>query len=225
MTPPKPCKFHRRFSPNKRVCSMTWEFFTDDESGSSSVCSCFARGCCARKNDPEFGESARPCIDLYRAGVLLDDNIVAQGETKAGPFAGWFRREEWIEHFFLHFGSNTAAVVANPDLDAVTEVSGRGGKGRLTTIAVGLAFTLRRRVEAVGNQVQKHPCDFLGKHVHFTRVRIKGPLQGDIEALFLGPRSVISEIETFFDEGVDIDRSVLARAFPRMQQHVLDDRI
>ena len=34
MTPPKPCKFHRRFSPNKRVCSMTWESFTDaDEHG------------------------------------------------------------------------------------------------------------------------------------------------------------------------------------------------
>src|SRR3984893_8864112 len=33
MTPPKPCKFHRRFSPNKRVCSMTWEFFTDDYTG------------------------------------------------------------------------------------------------------------------------------------------------------------------------------------------------
>src|SRR3984957_11248041 len=30
MTLPKPCKFHRRFSPNKRVSSMTWEFFTDD---------------------------------------------------------------------------------------------------------------------------------------------------------------------------------------------------
>lgn len=35
MTPPKPCKFHRRFSPNKRVCSMTWEFFTDDSLGYS----------------------------------------------------------------------------------------------------------------------------------------------------------------------------------------------
>ena len=31
MTPPKPCKFHRRFSPNRRVRSMTWEFFTDDD--------------------------------------------------------------------------------------------------------------------------------------------------------------------------------------------------
>src|SRR5580692_3609869 len=32
MTPPKPCKFHRRFL----VCSMTWEFFTDD--GKVAVC-------------------------------------------------------------------------------------------------------------------------------------------------------------------------------------------
>ena len=64
-----------------------------------------------------------------------------------------------------------------------------------------------------------------GKHVDLASVRIKGPLQGDIEALFLGPRSVIGEIEAFLDQGVDIDRPVLAGAFARMQQHVLDDRV
>src|SRR5713101_5201227 len=109
--------------------------------------------------------------------MLLDDNVVTEGEAKAGPFTGRFGREEWIEHLVLHFGRNAAAVVANPDLDAVTEVPGRGSKGGLITIAVGLAFTLRRRVEAVGNQIQKSPCNFLGKHVHLTGVRIKGPLQ------------------------------------------------
>ena len=41
---------------------------------------------------------------------------------------------------------------------------------------------------------------------------IEGPLQGDIEALLLGPRPVIGEIEALLDEGVDIDRPVLSRA-------------
>ena len=50
-------------------------------------------------------------------------------------------------------------------------------------------------------------------------------LQSDIEALLLGPRPVIGEVEAFLDEGVDIDRPVLARAFARVQQHVLDDGI
>ena len=50
-------------------------------------------------------------------------------------------------------------------------------------------------------------------------------LQRDIEALLLGPRAVIGEIEAFFDQGVDIDEPVLTRTFARVQQHVLDDGI
>jgi hypothetical protein len=61
--------------------------------------------------------------------------------------------------------------------------------------------------------------------IDLTCGRVKGPLQGDVEALLLGPRSVISEIEALFDQGVDIDRSMLSGALSGMQQHVLDDRV
>ena len=54
---------------------------------------------------------------------------------------------------------------------------------------------------------------------------IKRPFQRDVEALLLGPRAVIGEIEAFLDHGVDIDRPVLARALARVQQHVLDDGV
>src|SRR6476659_8742826 len=126
--------------------------------------------------------------------MLLDDNVVAQRETKTRSLAGGLRRKEGIEHLFLHLGRNTSAVVMDPDLHAVAEVFGRGSKGGLITIAVCLAFTLRRRVEAVRDQVQKHSRDFLGKHVDLTSIRIKVPLQGDVEIRFLGPHSMISEI-------------------------------
>ena len=36
---------------------------------------------------------------------------------------------------------------------------------------------------------------------------------------------MIGEVEAFLDDGVDIDKPVLARAFARVQQHVLDDGI
>ena len=36
---------------------------------------------------------------------------------------------------------------------------------------------------------------------------------------------MIGEVEAFLDNGIDIDGPVLARAFTRMQQHVLDDGI
>ena len=36
---------------------------------------------------------------------------------------------------------------------------------------------------------------------------------------------MIGEIEALFDESIDVDRTKLARAFSRMQQHVLDDGV
>ena len=51
-----------------------------------------------------------------------------------------------------------------------------------------------------------------GNTIDLTGGRVKGPLQSDIEALLLGPRPVIGEIEALLDQGVDIDRPMLARA-------------
>ena len=56
-------------------------------------------------------------------------------------------------------------------------------------------------------------------------VRIKRPLQRDIEALLFGPCPVIGKIEAFLNESIDIDGPVFARAFARVQQHILDDGI
>src|SRR5882724_6304812 len=102
--------------------------------------------------------------------MLLDDNVVAQRETKTRSFARGLRRKKWIEHLFLYLGRNASAIVPDPDLHAVAEGFSRDSKGGLITIAVSLAFTFRCRVEAVGNQVQKYPGDFLGKHIHLTSV-------------------------------------------------------
>ena len=64
-----------------------------------------------------------------------------------------------------------------------------------------------------------------GKTSASTGGRIKRLLQLDIEALLLSACTVVGEIEAFLDQGVNIDKTVLARAFARMQQHVLDDGI
>ena len=39
----------------------------------------------ARQNDPDFGEFARLRIDLDRAAMLLDDDVVADGKAKPVP--------------------------------------------------------------------------------------------------------------------------------------------
>jgi hypothetical protein len=50
----------------------------------------------------------------------------------------------------------------------------------------------------------------LRKQIHFAGGRVERPLKRDIKALLLSPRPVISEIETFFDESVDLDRPMLS---------------
>ena len=179
----------------------------------------------ARQNDPDFGELAGLRIDLDRAAMLLDDDVVTDREAKPGAFSRWFCREERIEHLLLHLGWNAGAIVANPDFHAVAKVLGGGSQGRLVVAAIGFRFALGRRIEAVRDKVQQRPCDVLREHVGFTSGGIQRSFQGDVEALLLGPRPVIGEVEAFLDERVDIDGAVLARAFARVQQHVLDDGI
>ena len=82
----------------------------------------------ARQNDPEFGELTGLRIDLYRPGMLLDDDVVTDGQAEPGPFTGRLGREERVEQLLLHLGRNAGAVVAYPDFDAVAEVLGRGSK-------------------------------------------------------------------------------------------------
>jgi len=81
--------------------------------------------------------------------MLLDDDIVTDGEAQAGAFAGWFGRKERIEHLVLHLGRDTGAVITNPDLHAIAQVSGCGGKGRFVGITVCQIFTLGSGVETV----------------------------------------------------------------------------
>ena len=77
-------------------------------------------------------------------------------------------------------------------------------------IAVRLRFALDSGVEAVRDQVEKNPCDFLRKDVYLASRRIEGSLQPDVEPLLLGAGTVIGKIDSFIDEGIDIDRPVLS---------------
>ena len=99
-----------------------------------------------------------------------------------------------------------------------------GAQGRLEALLAGL-LALVRGIEAVRNQVEEHPGDFLRIQVDHAGVGIEVALERDVEAGFFGPRAVIGEIEAFLDDRVDVGGPVLARSLARMQQHVLDDRI
>jgi hypothetical protein len=58
-----------------------------------------------------------------------------------------------------------------------------------------LTLALVRRVETVCDQVQENPRDLLGEDIDLTGRGVKRPLQSGVEALLLGSRAVVGEIE------------------------------
>src|SRR5260370_37028828 len=146
-------------------------------------------------NDANVRELVGMRLYRARASMLFDEDIVAQREAKAGSLVGGLCREERIEHLFLHLRRNAGAVVAYQNFDAVTEVSGRGNDSGLVA-CTRFTLALGHRVEAVRDQVQQHPRNLLREKNGLARGRIKRALQGDIESLFLGPRSAMVQIES-----------------------------
>jgi hypothetical protein len=63
--------------------------------------------------------------------VLLDDDVVTDGETKACAFSRRLGRKERVEHLFFHVRCHAGAVVADSDFYTIAEVFGRGRNSRL----------------------------------------------------------------------------------------------
>jgi hypothetical protein len=76
----------------------------------------------ARQSNDDFGELAGLRIDLDRAAMLFDNDIVTYRKAEAGTFSRWFGRKEGIEHFVFDLGRNASSIVANPDLHSVAKV-------------------------------------------------------------------------------------------------------
>ena len=72
--------------------------------------------------------------------MLLDDDVVTDGQAQPSPFTGRLCRKERVEQLLLHLGRNASAVVANPDFDAVAEVLGRGSQRWLVVASIRLAL-------------------------------------------------------------------------------------
>src|SRR5262249_18187618 len=105
--------------------------------------------------------------------MLLDDDVVADGEAKAGPFSRGFRREEGIEHLLFHFRWNTDAVVADPDFHAIAKALGRGREGWLVLAAIAFGSAFDRCVKAIGDQIKQRPRDVLWEDIGLAGSRVQ----------------------------------------------------
>ena len=74
--------------------------------------------------------------------MLFDDDVVADGEAKAGAFSGRFGREERVEHLLFHVRRNSGAVIADSDFHTIAKVFGRGREGRLVVATIVSALRL-----------------------------------------------------------------------------------
>ncbi|MCY1241640.1 hypothetical protein D9M72_545520 [compost metagenome] len=66
--------------------------------------------------------------------MLLDDDVMAERQAEASPLASRLGCEERIEHLLPHLWRDSDAVVADSDLNAVSEVPGHRRERRLITV-------------------------------------------------------------------------------------------
>ena len=67
-------------------------------------------------------------------------------------------------------------------------------------------------VEAVAYEVEEHANNLLRDHVNRREIAVEVALQSDVEALILRPGTVIGEVKTLLDEGVNISSLPVAAA-------------
>src|SRR6185312_7783247 len=134
-----------------------------------------------RQYNGELGKFAGERIDIDRATMLFDDDVVAHRQSQPGAFAGRLGRKERVEHLFLHVRRYARAVVADSDLDMVSATFCRCAHDRLERSAAVLGLALGDGVEAVRDQIEEYPGDLLRKDVGHTRLGIEIALERDIE--------------------------------------------
>src|SRR5215813_12083502 len=105
--------------------------------------------------------------------MLLDNDIVTDGEPKPGAFSSWFRGEERVEHFFFDFRRNAGAVVANCYLDAIAQILSRGSQSWLVIAAIAFGSAFSRCIKTIGDQIKQSPRDVLREDVCLACVGIQ----------------------------------------------------
>ena len=101
--------------------------------------------------------------------MLLDDDVVTDGEAEAGPFSCGLRREEGIEHFLFHLGRNARAVVADCYLDTIAQILSCVSQSWLVIAAIAFGSAFGRCVKAIGDQIKQIPRDVLWEDVGLAR--------------------------------------------------------
>jgi hypothetical protein len=178
------------------------------------------------QHDDELGELAALGVDRQAAAVLLDDDVVTDGEAEAGALPGRLGREEGLEDTRPHLVGEAVAVVSNPELDRA--VARRARPDREASDPVGASLAVVGGVAGVVRDVEERAHQVLRHRVDQAGGRIEVEIQADLEIRVEGAHPVVRQIDGVAQERVDVGRLpllLLARGAPRVQQHAADDAV
>jgi hypothetical protein len=113
-----------------------------------------------RQHDLELSEKSGLRLDIYAAAMLLYDDVVAHRQAKPGTFARRLGREKWVKYFVFDPVRDARPIIANTDLNLVSEVLRRSGKHWLETVT-GFRFSFRCRVEPIRYEIEQDSRDLL----------------------------------------------------------------
>src|SRR5215470_7048466 len=116
------------------------------------LCDCRPEG--AGQSNGELSELADLAVGGNRATMLLGHDVVADRKAEARPFAGGLRGEERLKELVFDLRWNANAIVADVDLNRITQISCRYLQGRLEFRVASLLLAFGSGVEAVAKQVE-----------------------------------------------------------------------
>ncbi len=101
--------------------------------------------------------------------MILDNDLVRNGQSLASPFADVFSRKEWIIDPGANTVRNSATVVLNADQEAIFHDHGRDAN--LTGQSGVAMVTSFDRVRSIYQQIQEYLLKLIGKAHHRRWIR------------------------------------------------------
>jgi hypothetical protein len=156
-----------------------------------------------RKDDREVGMISRLRLDLYRSRMFVDHDLVTDRQTEAGTLPGRFRREERREYFIQDTVFDADPVVPYRHRYGMLLILG-GYFEQGLEITPGIPVFEVSGITRVRYEVDKNAADVLRYDLERLDRRVEIFLDGDIEGRILRAKAVISQVDGFLEELVDV---------------------
>ena len=156
--------------------------------------------------------------------MVVEDAAVGHGESHAGAFANFLRREEWLENFLLSFFIHAATIVFYFYADIVFDVQvfvwtlvpfvrhvthGLCAKGDSRIFRVGI-----QGIACIDEKIEQDLLQLRGVTANGRRIWFDDNFEFDVFGRGL------EELSGLFDKSLQINGFYMEFAFPRKRQQL-----